>query len=321
MNSLRLGLFTAIGFLSSWSLAQDFKPADKPLEKVLEKTPEKSSEKVTDKASEKANEKAIDKAAKVESSKDNTNESSKSLNFKDNGRDSGKGERSKDNQAFDVKVEAINQKRQSILRLESEIGALQKSLSLANIEHEVFGAISYLNDTGSVKAASSASDTKIALSVLNFKAGYGYLLGDHLEPYLEVDQESVTKKVDSFTSTQNSTVFSAALLVNLPIAEDALAGKKMVYATWIPYIGFMFTSVSGSNESGADAKTTVSGNGMRSKLVAGVRYKLFERVALNSYLRFSFNQNSESAKGSGELGSSNSGQRIEVQLLGISIFI
>jgi hypothetical protein len=180
-----------------------------------------------------------------------------------------------------------------------------KPLSLANI----------------IKVASSASDTKIALSVLNFKVGYRYLLGDHLEPYLEVNQKSVTKKVDSFTSTQNSTVFSAALLVNLPIDEDALAGKKMVYATWIPYIGFMFTSVSGSNESGEDAKTTISGNGMRSKLVAGVRYKLFERVSLNSYLRFSFNSNSESAKGSGELGPSHSDQRVEVQLLGISIFI
>lgn len=314
MNPIRLGLFTAIGFLSGWSLAQDLKPADRPSEKVLERLPEKSSEKGTEKASE--------KAAKVESSKENANESLKSpLNMKDNGRDLMKGERNKDNQSFDVKVEAINQKRQNILRLESEIGALQKSLSLANIEHEVFGAISYLTDSGSVKAASSASDTKIALSVLNFRAGYGYLLGDHLEPYLEVDQESVTKKVDSFTSTQNSTIFSAALLVNLPIAEDALAGKKMVYATWIPYIGFMFTSITGSNESGADAKTTVSGNGMRSKLVAGVRYKLFERVALNSYLRFSFNQNSESAKGTGELGSSNSDQRVEVQLLGISIFI
>jgi hypothetical protein len=168
------------------------------------------------------------------------------------------------------------------LKLEAEIGAIQKSLTLPNIDHEVIGAISYLSDSGSVKAASSASDTKISLSVLNIKGGYGYILGDHLEPYVEVDQQSATKKVDSFTSTQSSTIFSAALLVNLPIAEDALAGKKMVYATWIPYIGFMFTSISGSNESGADLKTTVSGNGMRSKLVAGVRYKLFERVALNS---------------------------------------
>lgn len=291
-------VFMAIVSFSTVSFAQDAKPIEKP----LEKTPEKAN--------------------RIEPSKEGSQDAVKAnLGQRESGREPLRNERNKENQSADGKIETINQKRQGILKLEAEIGAIQKSLTLTNIDHEVIGAISYLSDSGSVKAASSTSDTKISLSVLNIKGGYGYILGDHLEPYVEVDQQSATKKVDSFQSTQSSTTFSAALLVNLPIAEDALAGKKMVYATWIPYIGFMFTSISGSNESGADLKTTVSGNGMRSKLVAGVRYKLFERVALNSYVRFSFDQNSESAKSNSELGSSNSGQRAEVQLLGISIFI
>lgn len=229
--------------------------------------------------------------------------------------------KSEDAKTPEAKAELIKRKMSSVSRLQNEIESLQHSLSPTTLDHEFFGSLSYITNKGSVKSAAESEPTKISQAVMSIKAGYGYIIDDHLEPFFELDRQSITKTVEAYNSTKTTTVATLGLLVNLPIASDALAGHKFYHAEWIPYIGFMFTKSDGNNESGTDSKSTVIGNGLSSRLTVGLRYKIFERVALGSYIRLTYATNSETATLPNELGSTSTGLGAEVQLLGISIFI
>ena len=193
---------------------------------------------------------------------------------------------------------------QKILCLWAVFGS---SYALADYNHEVNGYLDFTYASGKI----SSGSTNTALNERSIKGnlGYGYFISPHVEPVVDVTLNNLSKTTGDYTNAWNNNDWNLGILFNSP--DRALEKEKPLKAgeesspisssRWIPYGGFLVGSRANSQTIGA---TTGSERIGLSKLTAGRRYLLYPHIAMNVWVRASYENSTAKATAD---GSSNNG--------------
>ena len=201
--------------------------------------------------------------------------------------------------------------------------------------HEFVPSIKFVQKSGTAKSGTSNTDTSEQDIQINLK--YGYINENNVEPFLEVQHESSSGSVSTFS--QENTILKTGLgvLFNIPVGKlesndekkDKKEKKKRLSrrgfkgAKHIPYGGLVISQESTSKASGITSKSTTTGSSLTTKFIAGTRYVLFPHVAFNFSLKAYFEtgqDSSESPEATEKFEGATNHLALEFDLLSISLF-
>lgn len=219
------------------------------------------------------------------------------------------------------KAAAATEKEKDIKKLEDD-----------NYSWELSSEIIYKKTQGEVKLADQESATKLSETSSGLSFMTGYLLTDHIEPFLETRYVRLERAVAEFGSSETLMDVGLGAIVNLPQpnseaeetpAPGALPKNAFSRAKWIPYVGILFgtSSVKDSRgNSGADPATVTDGDSY-TKFMLGTRWMIYPHVSLNFSMRLLYEKSKSAAALPDELGAERSKLKIETQLLSMSLFL
>lgn len=206
----------------------------------------------------------------------------------------------------------------------SKNGNEKKNKDILDYRYELQASFDILNHSGSLqKSGDQAEDFNENIYKLTFSGGM--LLGDNFEPILEFSYKSAAKTIGDFENTSAHTSWGLGALFNIPTGDMPknsyrLNAPLLANSKWIPYGGFIIGSQSHTESGGIAAKTDISENGIRTKLIFGTRYMIFPHLAFNMWLRMSYEQSASEVSESGKTGGTLSKLAIDGKLLSFSIF-
>ncbi len=188
--------------------------------------------------------------------------------------------------------------------------------------HETNLSIDYTTLTG--LSQSSEDKTEVKNDVLDVNFMYGYLFQNNfLEAVIEVNYYNKVSSIKDVKKTITHVNPSFGLYVNIPLSDlrDNNTVKTPFKGThWVPYSGLLFSSEDIKEKYTMTTDHDISSNYLVTKIVLGVRYKLYNHLYLNSQLRISLNTIKDTAKsGSVEPLSSKTSTQLELKLISISI--
>ena len=194
--------------------------------------------------------------------------------------------------------------------------------------HEIVGWADYKKSTGALKREGANENTQIDSSTISTKFWYGYLLGDHAEPFFEVGYSVTEQKIADYTQKKKVLDWGIGMLFNIPGAPDQeveydanVNAPNFSQASFIPYGGVVVTTKSVVAEEGASTIVNSNDDEMVTKLIFGLRWVPVDHLGLNFSLRVS-HQKGESVAESGEkVGGSTSKTLIEAQMFAITLLL
>ncbi len=181
--------------------------------------------------------------------------------------------------------------------------------------HEVSGLFNIDNFTGTADTgtATPSSALNIQLSAL-----YGYIVNENLEPVAELDYLSGSGGLgsDSSDTKAGSEIrIGVGMRVNLPVAHSETGKKSLEESKFIPWMGFIISSVTASDKVGT---TSLGGSNLGIKLTFGNRYRLLDDVTINSSMRIQYDSNNTKDESSASVTSTS--MVVELRLATISLF-
>jgi hypothetical protein len=180
--------------------------------------------------------------------------------------------------------------------------ALGSSYALADYNHEINGYLDFTSASG--KVSSGSTNTKLNDRSVKGNLGYGYFVSSHVEPVVDVTLNNLSKTTGDYDNAWNNTEWNLGVLFNSPdraLEKDkpTKAGEEsspLSSSRWIPYGGFLVGSRANSQTIGV---TSGSERIMLSKLTAGVRYLLYPHIAMNVWVKASYENSSAKATADG----------------------
>lgn len=207
----------------------------------------------------------------------------------------------------------------------------KKEATLHDYSHELMGVVDYSNSKGTAKAEAATEETATASSEMGGSFTYGYLVGDHAEPILEVSLHQTTQTIATYESKSRTLEWGAGMLFNVPVGRTYLKNSKAARelnapmfsnATFIPFGGLLITSrtATASEGSGGSPTSTTDGE-LATKVVIGFRVVPTAHLSINFSGR-AFHQKSQAQAGSGDaVGGTASKTTFEVHLFGVSLLL
>lgn len=195
--------------------------------------------------------------------------------------------------------------------------------SQSRFTHEFYSNI-YIRE-GSGQLTSDSNKKSLKESQAQGTLGYGYFLTPILEPIVEAQFYTNLNKIGKFNLSSTDSVFGLGLLFNL--LPEQPTGKSKNYKNsiaynLIPYGGFIIGSrMSSNNLKDENSKTTSSNTTISTKLTFGIRYLLFNEVAINSWVRASYENANQTSSANAEEKGLVSKIVIELKLLSLSVII
>ena len=185
-------------------------------------------------------------------------------------------------------------------------------------------SLSFDTTSGSVKSADQESSTELANQRIGATLMYGWLATEHIEPFIEFQYTSVTRKVAEFTSTEVQLDTGVGMLVNLPQSESDSGGPpvKLQNVRWIPYVGLLFgTSKLTDGRALTSGTVSVSDSGTFTKFMFGTRWMIYPHVSMNFGFRFLYEKSVGTVEVPDKKGASRSRTQLEAQMFSLSLFI
>ncbi len=209
----------------------------------------------------------------------------------------------------------------------------KKKIEDENYTIELSSELIYKKTQGEVKLADQESATKLAETNTGFSFMMGYLLTDHIEPFIETKYVRLERKVAEFGSSETLMDVGLGAIVNLPQVNNdekedtpkagTVPKNMFTRAKWIPYVGILFgtSSVKDSRgNTGADPATVTDGDSF-TKFMLGTRWMVYPHVSLNFSMRLLYEKSKSAAVLPDEIGAERSKLKLETQLLSMSLFL
>lgn len=182
---------------------------------------------------------------------------------------------------------------------------------------ELFTTIQVNQGSGSVK--SDANEKKIKSNVIDAKFSFGYFIDEVMEPVLEYSLRSSDGTLGTFKSKINQTSWGIGSIFNLNNAAPTSKKKVEFKSIWIPYGGFIIQSNSSKIQAGSGSQSVLQDSRMSNKLVLGLRYLLYDHIAINNWIRVSYDKQTGSAQEGTKEEGSKSELNLEFCLFGLSL--
>ena len=191
---------------------------------------------------------------------------------------------------------------------------------------EIASALTYQQDAGSIKKSGEDTSEKMTEKELEGNFRLGLLQGDNFEPIFSINYCKTYRQIGSWKSTQSMMGWGICAIFNIPISPYQRDENFWKYnaplfgsATWIPYGGFVLESKSFALDSGDTLKTTLKASEMRSKLLFGTRYMLFNHVALNTWVSVAYDNSKDEVTEKDASGGTLGRVVLEAQIFSFSV--
>lgn len=196
----------------------------------------------------------------------------------------------------------------------------------SSYDYEFFGSLQFEQHSGALNKALDETPEEFAQSKLNSKLGIGFLFGDQVEPFIEYSMYTESRTIGNYTASSSVGIWGAGLILNVPLGDSPSSEVVTSYntpvfsnSTWIPYAGFMFVGKTLADTAGADTQSTVAEVVTQSLLIAGIRYMLYDHLALNMWLRMAMESDVTEADSGEKSGGAITKTTLELNLISFSL--
>ena len=201
----------------------------------------------------------------------------------------------------------------------------KKTRPLVDYDYEFMGTASVVQDAGSIQRVGGEkedfSETNMEVRLLS-----GIILGNNFEPVFEIAYVNKAKTIGEYREIIGGLIWGLGVLFNVPLGEwpaksRGLNAPLWTTSDWVPYGGFLIESISFNDEGGTKDKVTLAESEMRTKIIFGTRYLIYPHLALNLWLRLSYENINNEAKSSESHGGSLDRMAIDINLFSFSVLL
>ena len=160
---------------------------------------------------------------------------------------------------------------------------------------------------------------------MGLRSYFGWIINGSFEPIVEVEIVQEKAKIGDFNVSGSKTELGVGALFNLPLNKISRRtrsrSRSLWYSgsKWIPYGGVIIKSSKDNTESGAGQSVNVQDNGLKTNIVGGCRYMVFDHIAINSWIRLSYNDAAGNVESEVNVGGETSSLTIDINLFSLSL--
>ena len=194
-------------------------------------------------------------------------------------------------------------------------------------KYEFIGTFDIVSSSSSFNK-SNEDPEEFSNTTMDLEGMLGVLIGDNIEPVIEMKYQSQTRGVGAFSENLNKMDWGVGTLFNVPTGErpkkysPSINSPHFSNSTWIPYVGFMLSSTSeaGGNSSTANSNTTdLSENMMRTNIMFGTRYMVYDHIGFNFWVSFNYEDDSSEVTQTEKTGGSASKINFTIKMLSVTV--
>lgn len=151
---------------------------------------------------------------------------------------------------------------------------------------------------------------KISTMAYSLTVQNGFLVGDHFEPFYELDYKRLSREIGDFSDTSSKIDWGVGAIFNVPVSKKGKLGLSggnaplFSKARWVPYGGFALSSVGNSEADRFGSETKIAEKELHTSLIVGTRYLFIRNLGLNFWLRLSYEKSSNEVTETSKTGGS-----------------